>query len=352
MIGAQSSGFARVPLEPGTFQPENPDVMLQIPSIAIKATMSLVEELVTIKGDLVVESFSGCIQPLVLERIFHVWTAVKQDVHIVLDAVRSVQELQSSRSSTTHRRRLARQFRYALNFRSHGVEVALRSAQALSTLTTKTGTILGKLSYNGGLSGLQWDANISSLEVTLGHLSSERPADLKQTRRSAHIRFRLQIAQMPEVYDAMKQHPVHPATIDIFLFNAHAALQIPALGELHDLVNSWSSNFQALRARQDAEWTQVITKTEKFVQAETSARQTEANWFQTSRFIRMRLTSLAIAIPLHLTTSTSLSTVGPTVLFTVAKVIVINQRGESGKIEVMDVTLQVANRYSFVIIQL
>lgn len=364
-LGAQSAGFSKGTAEQlHQSQPSfslSPDVMLRLPPIKGMGGILIHSNLVDIDASLVIDRFTGAFEPNVLDRLLSMWNTINQDASALISMSKSMQGHQGKTSSTPgfferNFNSSDRKIRYVLGVRSDGISVSLKAAQVVSTLSITTGTITGDLASDGESTEPTWSAGMSSLSIALGvRQSSEAKPDgrIKPETQSAYMKFGLRVVQSPETNVYAKGSDriltTHPTTIDVMVANVHAAIEVSALGQIYDIMEGWSADLRAIRTRRKEQWENVISTTEKLMKPDrpaTPQRPFEEDWFLMKRIINIRLTGLAIAIPLNVGgVLDPLTNHSPALLFTIAQIEICNQKGETGKVEIMDVILQIVTRY-------
>lgn len=351
-LGSQSIGFCKAS---ETDDPTNgsnmPDVMMKLPAVMARGGVLMGATALTITGDIAIERFIGTFKPSVLEKLLSVYKAAEQDIQALNSIVRSLQGGQQKLASTSAiDMARPRSIRYTISVRSQGICVSLQAAQVLSTLTIQTGAISGNIASIKTSSDLKWNANVTSLLLSLGHQAArEKPSPGIPLKQSASMQFSLNVSQEPEdeVHDDSGAAVINPTTIGVLLANVHATLQVSALTEVYDLLGSWSTDLRAVRTRRKDEWEQVVNKTGQLMKTDSAMHSPDLaeEWFMLKSIINVRLTGLALAIPLTLNLASDSPTAkSAALLFTVAAVEVSNQKGDSGKVEVVDVLLQFVNR--------
>jgi hypothetical protein len=351
-LGSQSIGFCKTSETDGSsLKSSMPDVMMRLPAVKARGGLLMTSSDLSVKGSITVERFIGTFKPSVLEKILSVFQAAEQDIQALVSIGQSLQDVSKNPPSTPGTTPVrSRSIRYDVGVRSEGICVSLQATQVLSTLTIQTGAISGDIARDGTSTDPMWSANVTSLLLSLGHQSARGiPSSASQ---SASMQFSLQISQDPEeeARDESGSATVTPTTIGVQLVNVHATLQVSALSEIYDLLGSWSTDLGALRARRKEEWEKVVNKTEQLIKTDHILESPELteDWFILKRVINVRLTGLALAVPLTLSSVLDPSASrSAALLFTVAAVEVSNQKGDSGKVEVIDVLLQFVDRWVF-----
>jgi hypothetical protein len=357
-LGSQSVGFLKASEAKNAQAIQLPHVMVRLPSAEARGTLVVQPDNVFLQGDITLDRFIGTFKPSVLEKLLSIFKAMEQDGQALASIGRSMKQNKpttvSNKDELEEDQRVAsRRVRYAIGVYSRGLCVSLQAAQVISTLTVRTGAISGNIESDDLRADPKWTASVSSLSLTLGHWSKHDRMNAEighRASQSASMEFSLRVSQEPEMEkpDGSNSPISHPTTVAVNLANVHATLQVSALDEIYELLGSWSADLGAMRKKRRDEWEKVITKTERLMKSESPnepAKEVE-DWFMMKRVINVRLTGLAIAIPLTLDDVRRTARENtPALLFTVAQVQVSNQKGDSGMVEIIDVILQIVARY-------
>ena len=351
-LGSQSIGFCKASeAENSSSKLNMPDVMMRLPALRARGGLLMTTSDLAVTGDIDIDRFVGTFKPSVLEKLLSVYKAAEQDLQALSSIGHSLQGISSKSAPITGKDTGSpRSLSYAVSIRSRGICVSLQAAQVLSTLTIQTGAISGNIASVDTSTDLKWNANVTSLSLSLGHQLAHRGLSPETfDNQSACMQFSLDVTQEPEeeVQSDSGSSVANPTTISVLLADVHATVQVSALSEIYDILGSWTTDLRAVRARRKEEWEKVVNKTEQLMKTESSIQSPELadDWFMMKRIINVRLTGLALAIPLTLNSATKLlAKRSSALLFTVAAVEISNQKGDSGKVEVNDVLLQFVNR--------
>ena len=357
-LGRQSLGFLKASeAETVSWEPQSPNIMVRLPSAEARGAILLSPQDASLSGSITLDRFIGTFKPSVFEKLLSIFRAMEQDGQALTSIGRSLQQPKPEAIVTQGEEVRAntqlsnRKMRYSVGLRSRGICVSLQAAQVVSTLTIKTGVISGHIAKDARNGDPEWNANISSLSLCLGHCTRQSRGGkegVQQLSQSASMTLSLKVHQAPD-NDSLDetgalQH--RPTTITVNLAGVHATLQVSALNEIYELMSSWSTDLASMRDKRKDEWDKVMIKTERLIKPDThheSAKDPE-DWFMMKRIINVRLDGLAVAIPLTLHDSSSIANNIPALLFTMAQVEVSNQKGDSGKVEIRDVVLQIVKR--------
>jgi hypothetical protein len=358
-LGSQSLGFLKASeAESVAWKPQSPNVMVSLPSAEARGNLLLTPRDSSLSGSIKLDRFIGTFKPSVFEKLLSIFRAMEQDGQALASIGRSLQQPKPNGGVLQARETRAgsepsdRRMRYSIKLHSRGICVSLQAAQVVSTLTIKTGVISGNIANDVQDADPAWDASISSLSLRLGHCTMRSKGDSEgeqQLSQSASMVLSLEVIQAPdqETLDETGTLQHRPTTVAVNLAGVHATLKVSALNEMYELLSSWSTDLASMRDKRKEEWDKVMIKTERLIKAENQTEATKApeDWFMMKRIINVRLDGLAVAVPLTLLDISTAATDIPALLFTMGLVEISNQKGDSGKVEIMDVVLQIVARY-------
>jgi hypothetical protein len=360
-IGSQEAGFSRTKIrEPPSRAPGFSNA-LRIPRMAAIGSISVGEDEIRVRGSLSMDPFVGTFKPTVLDRLLSTYKALGHDVRafILFSETLLHRKRGAPLEVATSRPPPARRLLYSLKVESKGIRVNLRASRVSSLLVIQATSIGGWVTNCGAdleasltaarplLDYTTWDVNVSGLRLSTGVLTG---AGGKVVTETAFMVLDVGLTQRPpSTATAALADMATSMHVQARLANARAVMQVTALGQVYDLLESWSADMRSMRERRAEEWTDIVQETSKFMKPELKPSPAERlDWLE-KHAVSLEIEGLAIAIPLSLEQVSNLEQKGsmddrheplPALLFSISKISAINRRGEVGRADVKDLMLQ------------
>ncbi len=352
-LGDQKVGFTKT--AGWTPSLDAQEVSLHIPSIRAMGSLQPGDNTrLYLRCSLRIEAFIGSVKPAVIERFLSSYKAISQDVRalILFSEAALANDISRKQPSTQQKASASGPTLYDINVESRGLMIHFGASRTPVRLKLRTSRVLGRI-RNVVVRGARtdateniWDVVVSGLRLSIGQLSSstaKRRQVLDEKAETASVLFDIGLGQ--HFLEAPGQDPVKTANLHVQgrILKAIAVMQVVSLSQAYDLLDNWSTDAKAMRARRAEAWSGVIEDTTKLIKTENrTAPLAKAGWLDT-HLISLDVRALALAIPLEIQqrgANALRASAVPALLFAVGGVNVENRRGQVGRAEVRDIAIQ------------
>lgn len=344
-LGSQIIGFSKARSPDGAIErvTQSGDVLIRLPMLAVESKIKLSDNEISIRGKGALERFEGIFKSSIIDRLLSVYKAIGSEIRTILELRESLSQAAQGR---TERITIPdKPFKKNLDFDvvSKGIRVTLAATHIASALSIEADGLEGKISLRepeNGNFNLAWDAAITALQLSLGSLRKYSTTGTKSGGPSSFMVVDLTFKQRP-----LPQGPEEPEILLIqgLLKNAHCVMQIAALSEAYDLLNSWSADLAILREKRHEEWDSVVADTEKLIRQDKvpTERERDSPSWQDRVVLGLELRSIAVAIPMKLDlVEATRGDIFPALLLSIEGITVNISKGESGRIEMRNLLIQ------------
>ncbi len=366
-IGSQTSGFSQdLALATRGEDTEHANA-IRIPCMAAVVGVAISPDSIRVRGSLNIDPFIGTFKPTVLDRILSTYKALGHDVRSLALFGETLMRKEDTASPVEPSPTVTKQtLVYSLRVESQGIRVRLRASGVSSMLTVQASSIGGwvtncgqdleNTSINSAKNAFEltsWDVSVEGLRLSTGIATFSKQSKVDRDSKplvteTAFMVLDIGLSQRAHKDDSLQDDLTQVMHVHGRMAKAHAVVQVTALSQVYDMLNSWSDDMRAVRERRAKEWTDIVQETSKFIKPEVKPTPAERQDWLEKHTISLEISGVAVAIPLSLdhaailgqNAASSGSQATPALLFSIGEVQAINKRGQVGRAEVKDVLMQ------------
>lgn len=342
VLGAQATAVGG-DLKDGAF--------LRLPTVALHGSYMRLER--SWSADVDFGFFTGIVKPVVLDRLLSLYQRLGQDLRQVIKdyhlekmfmkrATKAKPQTPAESASVGKDKSL-----FDVRVGVAGVRFGLRADNVATTLLFEALSLRGSAGNRGtGNAMLEWHVKAHHLGLSLGQLGKgalTEEAEPTRKYRSAYMHLDVDVRELP-ASEAV------PSQLNIALSKVHTVMHIAALGELGDLISSWTADLRTLGDLRADEVAEVKEQTSKILKRiEVSDRQQpELSWFA-SRLLTVDIVGLGVAVPLDKETALDVrhksTTPVPAMLFSIRSMSFQNRRNETARFRLQTMMLQFLHQF-------
>ena len=331
-------------------QPTEAD-SLTLPAITLAGSMQSTPRGPQMSADVGLGYFSGEMQPATLKELLDLYQNLVKDVADTLEqSIRAI-KLHLASSATPAPQIPDSGLPICLNadpgvkmprivdlrLTVAGARLALRASDLPTTLLFEFESISGRASNATAPDApLQWDVKAQKLALALGHLDANQVMAENITQsRFAHMDIDIEAFERPEKSDGSR-------SVGIAVRRVQSTINVAALGELSSLLRSWSAGYHNIRQERAGVLKDVRNDTRRMMEQIPYEKVKPITWLA-ARTLQVDINNVAIAMPL-VEMSSQLSdeagTTVPALLLSIVRIIAQTKKGESARLEIKDVALQ------------
>lgn len=350
-LGAQEIGFSET-AQLETARDHDSNVLVKLPVIRATANITMSPSTVDVKSHVMIDRFLGTFKPNVLDRALSVYKAVHRDIRSL--SVLFVTIFDQLKKDLPKRKQVigpnaSRTIQYDLQVETQGVYIMLKASKLACCLCVEADSFGAR--FRGGSVAHATDADLwrlsmKRLKTSLAQDKTSTVSGGTAIEQTAYVVMSLDLTRRPakpeDHVEGGKLSLINVKTDDV-----HSVMQVTALAQIYDFMNSWSADLAILRHQRIEEWTDIVQNTSKLIQTETKAihaQQDREGWMN-SYVIIVEIAHIAVALPLETGALSSVprlrsKDIGATFLFTIASIEANMKKGESMKAEMQDLMMQ------------